>query len=207
MSSVKIKICGITNMSDAAACAEAGADYLGFVFYAGSPRYIPPARASRIVAALPPGVTPVGVFVNESAAGIARAAGESGVRIAQLSGDEPPEVVRDVGLPVIKVIRPGSTVPPAAETLRMFACMVDGSGAGEYGGSGASPDLGFAEKLAATQRLFLAGGLRHDNVGGRIARVRPFAVDVCSGTELRPGIKDRDLVFRFCAGTRIPINS
>ncbi|HLF14156.1 MAG TPA: phosphoribosylanthranilate isomerase [Bacteroidota bacterium] len=204
MYSVKIKICGITNHDDALACAEAGADYLGFIFYAGSRRYVAPLRAARIIASLPQGVIPVGVFVDESPGAIERAIGDSGVRMVQLSGNESPETYRQIPLPMIKVIRASAGTEPSPWSDRdgLFARMVDGSGPGVFGGSGMAPDLSLACKLAGSGRLFLAGGLHPGNVAAQIARIRPFAVDVTSGTEMRPGVKDHSLVSLFCTNVR-----
>ncbi len=200
MNSIKIKICGITSVGDALACAAAGADYLGFIFAPMSPRFITPAAAGTIVAALPREVVPVGVFVNPSPADVLAAAGASGIRVAQLSGDESPDLCRLITLPVIKVFRsPDATAPsPAPEAYDIFAAMVDGGGPGVYGGSGVTPDLEFARTLSRNRKLFLAGGLTPDNVAAMAGQVRPYAVDVNSGTESSPGIKDRALVERFC---------
>ncbi len=204
MDSVKIKICGITNSDDALACAEAGADYLGFIFYEGSPRAITPRRAAGIIAALPGSAIPVGVFVNEDPGVMEKAIADSGVRMVQLCGEEPPEAVRRIQLPVIKVFRaPAGSAPyHHPDDYRLFACMVDGATPGAYGGSGAEPDLALARRLAAGRRLFLAGGLHHENVAGMIGAVRPYAVDVNSGTERRPGVKDHRLVRLFCENVR-----
>jgi phosphoribosylanthranilate isomerase len=203
MISVKVKICGITNRDDALACADAGADYLGFIFHPGSPRYITPDAASSIIAELPPHVTPVGVFVNAPPGAVGLAARASGIRIAQMSGDEGPDECRRTGLPVIKVFRPGSPAPGPSSYL-LFASMVDGMAPGSYGGTGAEADLGFAGRLAATGRLFLAGGLHHGNVARLIGAVRPFAVDSCSGTEASPGVKHPALVRKFCFNAKHP---
>jgi phosphoribosylanthranilate isomerase len=201
MSCVKIKICGITDAGDALACAEAGAEYVGFIFYAPSPRYISPAAAGRIVEALPAGVTPVGVFVNETPASITAAVAESRIRLVQMSGDESPMDCEHSPLPVIKVFRAGAASgrSPDPSAYSVFARMADGGAPGEYGGTGKEPDSAFVRSLSALGRLFLAGGLHERNVAARIAGVRPFAVDVSSGVEMRPGVKDHALVRSFCS--------
>jgi phosphoribosylanthranilate isomerase len=201
MNFVKVKICGITTLADALACAEAGAEYVGFIFYPPSPRYITPAAAGRIVESLPAGVTPVGVFVNENPAAISSAVAESGVRLVQMSGNESPMDCEHSPLPVIKVFRRGGTaeVPSDPGGYSVFARMVDGGGPGEYGGTGKEPDAAFARSLASFGRLFLAGGLHDRNVAARIAGIRPYAVDVSSGVETRPGVKDPDRVRSFCS--------
>jgi len=201
MSSVKVKICGITDERDALACAEAGAEYVGFIFYPRSPRYITPARAATIVAALPPGVTPVGVFVNETTATMTAAVSESGVRLVQMSGDETPGDCERSPLPVIKALRPSPAGSPVHDPFHyyVFARMADGGGPGEYGGTGKEADHAFARSLSAKGRLFLAGGLNPGNVAARIAEIKPYAVDVGSGVEIRPGVKDHALVRTFCS--------
>lgn len=204
MNSVRIKICGITNLDDARVCAGAGADYLGFIFAPMSPRFITPEQAGTIISSLPGDIVPVGVFVNPSAPEVARAATASGIRLVQLSGDEPPELCRLITLPVIKVFRPpAKEVPsPSPDAYDVFAAMVDGGGPGVYGGSGTPADLEFAATLSRSRKLFLAGGLTPANVVVTARRVRPYAVDVGSGTESRPGIKDPVLVRNFCANLR-----
>lgn len=201
MNSAKVKICGITSLVDALACAGAGADYLGFVFHRTSPRYVEPARAGEIIAALPAGVTPVGVFVNERPGLLDAAVRESGIRVVQLSGEESPEECRRSPLPVIKVFRSRAADEPGPDPAeyRVFARMADGARPGEYGGTGVATDPVLARALAAWGPLFLAGGLRPDNVAARVSEVRPFAVDVSSGVERRPGVKDHELVRSFCA--------
>lgn len=204
MNSVRIKICGITNLDDARLCAGAGADYLGFIFAPMSTRFITPEQAGAIIRSLPGDVIPVGVFVNPSAAAVAGAATASGIRIVQLSGDEPPGLCRLITLPVIKVFRPSAEeVPsPSPDAYDVFAAMVDGGGPGVYGGSGTPADLQFATTLARSRKLFLAGGLTPSNVVEMAGRVRPYAVDIGSGTEVRPGIKDPVLVRNFCGNIR-----
>ncbi len=207
MNSVRIKICGITNADDAMACAGAGADYLGFIFHPGSPRAISPEDAASIILGLPARVTPVGVFVNEDPAVVASTIAISGVRIIQLSGDELPEAALRVTVPVIKVFRAGAGTDsrPGPDDYRLYACMVDGGVPGVYGGSGMPADLSLARSVGEGRRLFLAGGLHHGNVAALIASVRPYAVDVNSGTERRPGVKDHRLVRLFCENVQSAI--
>jgi len=200
LSSVRIKICGITTADDALLCHRAGASYLGFIFYIKSPRAIPPESAGEIIRSLPEDVTPVGVFVNPTRAEVERSALQSGIRVVQLSGDETPEFCAEVPLPVIKVVRKGTPLKdqPGPGDFDVFATMVDGSSAGRYGGTGVLADPDFAAATAASSRCFLAGGLTGDNVLGVLSRVSPFAVDVSSGVEIRPGVKDPVRVRHFC---------
>jgi len=199
---VKVKICGITSLGDALLAAAAGADFLGFNFYPPSPRYVEPELARRILSELSSAfqITPVGVFVNESAETIRRVAAESGVRMLQLHGDEPPEFCRLLQQPVIKALRvAGPEDADKAAGYSVHALLVDSQTPG-YGGSGVAPDWRLAERIARRhERVILAGGLTPDNVAEAIAAVRPWGVDVATGVERAPGVKDPELVRRFLA--------
>ena len=188
---MKVKICGMTNASDALFCAGQGADELGFIFYDRSPRYIAPEAAAEIIAGLPPYVTPVGVFVNETRGRIEQAIALSGIRSLQLSGDESAADCAGFGLPVIKAFR----FKDPSETLRareyaIAAAMLDGQRDGLFGGSGVMADTTVALALKTFHPLYLAGGLTPDTVVRAARSVLPFAVDVNSGVELSPGVKD-----------------
>jgi phosphoribosylanthranilate isomerase len=203
---VKVKVCGITNLGDALAAVGAGADALGFNFYARSPRYVAPVEARRIVAELPSSVLCVGVFVNEdSAATVERMAGESGVAAVQLHGDEPPEYCAAFGgREVIKALRVGKDFAPGqAAAYPVGSILLDAYNARARGGTGETFDWTLARQTReVVARLYLAGGLTPENVAGAIAAVRPYAVDVCSGVELAPGRKDATRVRAFVAAVR-----
>ena len=201
---VKVKICGITRLDDALASAAAGADYLGFVFHEASPRYIPPARAAGIVRALPGRVVPVGVFVDADADTVRATVEASGVRMLQFSGSESPVRCRTAALPVIKAFRlvAGRTAPSDPASYQVYARLADGGGPGSFGGTGMPPDEGMARQLASLGRFILAGGLRPATVAALIRTFRPFAVDVSTGVELSPGVKDPVLVRSFCDAAR-----
>jgi len=197
----RVKICGITNLDDALAALEAGADLLGFNFYTRSPRYVSPAEARRVIESLPGGVECVGVFVNESTPEeVVRVARASGVGAVQLHGDESPDYCRALeGLTTIKALRvgPGFAVETTAgyptDTVLVNAYVV-----GEWGGTGHTFDWTLARRTReAVPKLFLAGGLRPENVAEAVAAVRPYAVDVCSGIETSPGRKSLPLMRRF----------
>jgi len=194
MARVKVKICGITNWTDAQRAVADGADILGFNFYAGSPRYIRPARAKRIVRRLPKGISAVGVFVNESEPKMLEIARAVGLDAVQLHGDEPPAVVTRLkrSLPVIKAIRVKKS--PAARELGRFegatALLLDGFDRRARGGTGKTFDWSIARRAKRYGRIFLAGGLTPKNVGEAIRAAQPYAVDVCSGVEAKPGKKD-----------------
>lgn len=203
---VKVKVCGITNTEDARAAIEAGADALGFNFYARSPRYIAPEEARLIVAELPASVLSVGVFVNEdSAASVARIAERSGVSAVQLHGDEPPEYCAALeGREVIKALRAGEDfAPEEAARYPAQSILLDAYNAHARGGTGETFDWTLARRTRElVAQLYLAGGLSPENVAGAIAFVEPYAVDVCSGVERAPGRKDAARVRAFVAAVR-----
>ena len=203
---VKVKVCGITSQADALEAVEAGADALGFNFYAGSPRYIAPEEARRIIARLPPSVLCVGVFVNEdNAAAVARTAEQSGVSAVQLHGDESPEYCAELGgHEVIKALRVGKDfAPEEAARYPARSVLLDAYNARARGGTGETFDWTLARLTReVVAQLYLAGGLTPENVGEAIAVVAPYAVDVCSGVELAPGRKDAARVRAFVAAVR-----
>ena len=195
---VRVKICGITNGDDARHAADCGADALGFVFYAGSPRCVTPEQVREIVAGLPPFVTRVGLFVNEDRERIRAIASTCGLDVVQLHGDEPPSACVLPPLRVIKGVRPrteGDLLPLAAYPVA--ALLVDAAVPGQFGGTGQCADWDLAARLAARQRVILAGGLTPANVAAAVREVKPYAVDVASGVELAPGRKDPDQVAQF----------
>jgi phosphoribosylanthranilate isomerase len=197
----RVKVCGITNLEDALAALDAGADMLGFNFYARSPRYISAVEVGKIVELLPEGVSCVGVFVNESApAEVERIARAAGLGAVQLHGDETPEFCEELrDLTTIKALRVGADFNvETAAAYHTDAVLLDAYVAGARGGTGHTFDWTLAtltrERVA---KLFLAGGLSPDNVAAAVAAVRPYAVDVCSGVETAPGRKSPQLMRRF----------
>jgi phosphoribosylanthranilate isomerase len=202
----RVKVCGITNLEDALAALEAGADMLGFNFYARSPRHVTPEAARLIIEKLPAGVSCVGVFVNESAsASVERAARVSGLGAVQLHGDETPEFCRSLrGLTTIKALRvgPGYRAESAAR-FETDAVLLDAYSADAWGGTGHTFDWSLAARTReAVPQLLLAGGLKPDNVAAAVEAVRPYAVDVCSGVETSPGRKSAELMRRFVERVR-----
>lgn len=194
---VKVKICGITNWPDARRAIAAGADFLGFNFYEGSPRYVAPAKARRIVRRLPKSVTSVGVFVNESEQRMLEIAELVGLDRVQLHGEESALTVRRVerSLPVIKALRVRKALRASqlARFAHASAVLLDGFDAAHWGGSGRTFDWRVARPAArkgARVKLFLAGGITPENVAQAIRTAKPYAVDVCSGVEAKPGKKD-----------------
>jgi phosphoribosylanthranilate isomerase len=201
-----VKVCGITNLEDALAAIEAGADMLGFNFYARSPRHVAPADARRVVERMPEGVACVGVFVNDpSPEAVLEMASESGVSAVQLHGDETPEFCRALeGFTTIKALRVGKDYE--VETAAAFdtdAVLLDAYAPDAFGGTGHTFDWTRARATReAVPRLFLAGGLKPSNVAAAIESVGPYAVDVCSGVETSPGRKSLLLMREFVAAVR-----
>jgi phosphoribosylanthranilate isomerase len=199
---VRVKICGITRIEDARAAIAAGADALGFVFARESPRFLAPDRAGRIIAELPPFVARVGVFVNSDEATVRRAIQESGVDTLQFHGDETPEFCRRfVPQAVYRAFRVRG--PETLERLAAFptsAWLLDSYVPGQAGGTGATFNWELAARAVALGRpVILAGGLTPDNVAAAIRQVQPWGVDVSSGVESGPGIKDGSKVRAFAA--------
>jgi phosphoribosylanthranilate isomerase len=201
----RIKICGIRDEEALFAAADAGTDAVGFVFAPKSVRYIEPEEAWELVGMLPPFVASVGLFVNADLDTFTEIEESCPTSLTQLHGDEPEDLVRQCGPGVIKAVR----FDPAtiARELQRWdhideidAILVDGSA----GGQGTSFDWGALAKVKdnTSKPIILAGGLTPDNVGGAIRTVRPFAVDVSSGVETAPGVKDRALIERFCEAVR-----
>ncbi len=191
---VRVKICGITNVEDALLACELGADAIGLNFYSKSPRCISPFTASKIIRNLPPFVSAVGVFVNWQAAAVSTLAKALGLAAAQLHGDEPPQLVTEIAkkVSVIKALHlgKGSVLPPFAKYRGATSFLLDAPHSGQYGGTGHTTDWSLAHTAAKSHRILLAGGLTPENVAEAILAVRPYAVDVTSGIESKPGRKD-----------------
>jgi phosphoribosylanthranilate isomerase len=195
--SVKVKVCGVTVVEDALAAVELGAAAVGFNFVPVSPRFVPPATARRIAAALPPDICRVGVFVNESRARVMAIAEEVGLTALQFHGDEPPEACERWPWKTIKAIRVRDhAAVEAARAYQVDFILTDAYVEGTFGGSGMRVPFDLLDGFEP-QKLIVAGGLTPDNVGEIVQRLRPFAVDVASGVECAPGRKDRDLMRRF----------
>ena len=202
--SVRIKICGITRMEDALAASELGADALGFVFHPPSPRYIEPERAANIIAGLPSFITVVGVFADLPREEVRKIAAVAGLDRVQLSGEETPEYCRALGLRWIKAFRLAGREDleriPAYGRGREF--LLDSHVKGVPGGTGKKFDWQWAAEARRYGRVILAGGLDPDNVAQAIRTAAPFGVDVSSGVESAPGIKDRGLLAAFIRAAR-----
>jgi phosphoribosylanthranilate isomerase len=182
-----VKICGITRLEDAEAAVAAGASAIGFIFWPNSPRFVDPHRARKIAAALPPLVAAVGVFVNQPIEYVNGVATLVRLAAVQLHGDEPPEFAALVAAPVIKAVSMGADPGIWRSRVRLLLDVHDPVA---RGGTGRTIDWAAAAELAARREILLAGGLTPDNVADAVARVRPFGIDVSSGVERAPGIKD-----------------
>jgi phosphoribosylanthranilate isomerase len=211
MTPVQIKICGITNVKDARACAELGANMIGFNFYSQSPRYIEPKVARRIIEAIPPGVCAVGVFVDASAEEIRNIGDAAGVRCVQLHGRTSPDTCSKLARE-FRVIRAFSTDPQfRPKEVSLFGdcdVLVDAHHHSLRGGTGLTCDWRAARTTRSFARfLILSGGLTEQNVDQAIATVLPHAVDVCSGVESAPGVKDHRALRNFIRAVRMADSS
>ena len=203
---ILVKICGITNLADAKAATEAGANAVGFNFYEKSLRRISTADAAQIRAKLPQGIQAVGVFVNAKPADINSLRAFVRFDTAQLHGDETPGVVSQIAksLSVIKAFRVGPNFSASLldQYADVFAFLLDAARAGQFGGTGQTTDWNFAGRVSLSRRIFLSGGLTVENVGEAIRLVHPYAVDVASGLETKPGKKDHGKMREFIQEVR-----
>ncbi|MGH7391346.1 MAG: phosphoribosylanthranilate isomerase [Candidatus Rokuibacteriota bacterium] len=217
---IRVKVCGITNAEDAVMAVEAGADALGFIFVENTPRFVTPEQVAPIVRRLPPFVTPVGVFWDHPSGHVKAVAEACGLRALQFHGDETPEDLVGYDLPVIKTVKlpPASTIEGLreyrvgdwAQVLRyspVSAAVLLDTAARWSDGEAREPiewqtvrwlQSGIGRRF----RLILSGGLTADNVARAVIVAQPYAVDVNSGVETRPGKKDKDKVCRFVAEAR-----
>ena len=198
----RVKICGITRPEDGVAAAQLGADAIGLVFYPPSPRFVDVETARRIVAALPPFVTVVGLFMNAEPVAVQRVIDRVPLHLLQFHGDEDPDYCASFGLPYLKAVPMGAHAD-VLDYERRFATtaglLLDSHGGDQMGGSGQGFDW---TRIPAERRkpLILAGGLHPDSVAEAIRQVRPYAVDVSSGVESAKGIKDAELMRAFLRG-------
>jgi len=219
---IRVKICGITSIVDALGAVDAGADALGFIFVEKTPRYVEPAAAAAIIAQLPPFVTTVGVFWDHAPGHVKAVAEEARLGALQFHGDEKPEDLAGYDLPVIKTIKlpPASTIEglPEYRVTEGFqvlsyrkvaaAVLLDTAVRWSLGEAREPLEWRQAARIVATHgdrprpKVILSGGLTPENVGQAVAMVKPYAVDVNSGVEARPGAKDHDKVRRFVVAAK-----
>jgi phosphoribosylanthranilate isomerase len=193
--SVRVKICGLTRRSDAVSAISAGADMVGLVFWAGSRRAVDLAQASAIVAGLASHVWRVGVFVNSTRDEIQRIRAALDLTAIQLHGDEPPELLDGWPCPVIRAVRlrEPDDAERALSRYRPDYFLCEGASGDAYGGAGARFDWEWARAFPA-ERLIVAGGLHPGNVAAAVHALRPFGIDVATGVESAPGVKDESRV-------------
>lgn len=199
----RIKICGITNAKDALLASELGADALGFIFHPESKRFIEPEKAGEIIALLPPFITTVGVFVNKSNEYIMSAIEKSGVQLVQMHGDETPELCRELPFKAIKAIRvKDKSDLERVELYPLEAILLDKYSDKEYGGTGKSFNWDWISGLNTKKNIILSGGLTPENVGEAVRTAAPYAVDVSTGVEDSPGIKNEEKMRKFIEAVR-----
>ena len=200
----RIKICGITRLEDAHMAVELGADAIGLVFYAPSPRSIDPEQARAIIAAMPPFVTTVGLFVDPAPEQVESVLRRCSLGLLQFHGDEMPDFCRGFGLPYIKAVRVRADADLVQYLSRYRAAqgwLLDAYHDELYGGTGESFDWKLIPRDLA-RPVILSGGLAPDNVGAAVRQVRPWAVDVSSGVEAAKGVKDAAKIAAFIAGVK-----
>lgn len=200
----RIKICGLRDPAHARVAAEAGADAVGLVFYGPSPRYVEIAQAQEVVAALPPYVMAVGLFVNAPEGDVRKVLASVRLDLLQFQGDEPPEFCGRFGVPFVRAVRMAEGTD-LLEYERRFhrakALLLDAHVPGQPGGTGRTFDWsGIPRNLSIP--LILSGGLTVQNVARAVREVRPWAVDVSSGVEVGRGLKDPALIVEFIRSVR-----
>lgn len=194
-----VKVCGITRLEDAERAVDLGAWAIGFIFYPKSPRYVRPEDAREILARVPRTLATVGVFVDAPLAEVWQVSAESGVTWVQLHGSESPALCQKAGPKVIKAFRPRSEedLARAADYSGMVTYLIDAAVEGQFGGTGHLSNWELARSLKQHGPLLLSGGLNALNVAEAIRSVAPWGVDVSSGVESAPGIKDPDKLAAF----------
>jgi len=204
LTAVRVKICGITRVEDALAAAAAGADAIGLVFYAKSPRAVDIEQAREILAVLPPFVTSVGLFVDAERSELERILASVPLDLLQFHGDESVQQCEAFGRPYIKALRVKAGDDIAAQVARYPSAqgiLLDAYVEGVPGGTGEAFDWSLIPQTLS-KPLILAGGLRPDNVAEAVSRVRPYAVDVSGGVEASKGVKDVEKIGAFIRAAR-----
>ena len=188
---VKVKICGMTNLKDVKVAVDGGVDAVGFIFYKKSPRSVTMQAVREIVLELPPFVDSVGVFVNETAEQINKIADRCNLDRVQLHGNESPTFCKKIRRRVIKAIRVKDIQSlKKLSDYPVSSFLLDTFSEDQYGGTGRVFDWNLAYPAKKYGPIILAGGLTPNNVRQAIQRIQPYGVDVCSGVESQPGIKD-----------------
>jgi phosphoribosylanthranilate isomerase len=193
---VKVKVCGMTRAVDAALACELGASAVGFVFWSKSPRYVTPEQAGAITCTLPRHVSRVGVFVNPDLEEVRKTMVEAGLSAVQLHGDETVQLCDALPYPVVKAVSVDGpeSVEAALGWPDRVTVLLDVHDPVHRGGTGRVVNWDLAATVASRRRVFLAGGLTPTNVGAAVVRVCPYGVDLSSGVEAAPGVKDPELL-------------
>jgi phosphoribosylanthranilate isomerase len=200
---VKVKICGITRLKDALSAIAAGADALGFVFHSASPRHILPEQAAEIIRQLPPFIQTVGLFVDEELETVNTTADQCNLDIVQLHGIEAPSYCNSVSRRVIKAFRiKDDSSLDSIDNYRVSSFLLDAWSPIAHGGTGTTFNWEIAARAAASHTIILAGGLTPVNVADAVSTVNPYAVDVSSGVESEPGIKDGVMIRAFVSAAK-----
>ena len=199
MKNVKVKICGFTRVEDVLAAIDLGVDYLGFNFFAGSPRFLAEEKAREIFAEIPPTIPKVGVFVNEDLQRVLDLAIDLPLDFLQFHGDEAAEELNTLARPWFKALRiQGKSDLEKIPLYHSECVLLDAYDPQSYGGTGQRLDWELVKEAKSyNKKIILAGGLNPSNIAAAIEAVEPFAVDVASGVESEPGIKDVTLMERF----------
>jgi len=199
---LRVKVCGVTTIADAEACVEAGVDLIGLNFVAASPRFIDPERAAEIAEAVRGRVELVGVVADEAAPALRALCDRVGLDRLQLHGDEPPDFVEALAPVAFKAVRVGSRADVDLARRYSGLLLIDARVTGKLGGTGVCVDPALVSALASERPVLLAGGLTPENVAEMVQRIRPWGVDVASGVEANPGVKDRARVAAFVSAAR-----
>lgn len=198
---LEIKICGLTNLDDATVCLDHGVDYLGFVLYPKSPRYLPPAELLRIREKLPASTKCIGVFVNSARSEVETVAKDCALHVVQIHGDESEDDFVDFPFPVWRALLVTSDgIEPEPDKWSASRYVIDAAPRGpygQYGGAGIAADWSLARQTASRYPAMLAGGLTPDNVADAIREVKPLGIDVSSGVEQQPGKKGHQMITDF----------
>ncbi len=194
---MKIKICGITNTEDALVAESFGANAVGFIFYKKSKRYITPEQAEHIIRALSLFTTKVGVFVNETFEIINKISNQTGINVVQLHGNENPDIMKSISLPIIKAFRVDNNFDyNKLNQFQEYSILLDAYSENDYGGTGNKFNWGEIP-FEIKNKIILAGGLSSENIEFIYNNINPAAVDLSSSLELRPGRKDKKKMEKF----------
>jgi len=194
---MRIKICGITNIEDALLAESFGVDAVGFIFYNKSNRYVTPEQAENIIRTLSPLTSKIGVFVDENSENINNISRQTGINVVQLHGDENPDIIKNISLPVIKAFRVDDNFDyNKLNQYQEYSLLLDAYTENDYGGTGNKFNW---DKIPVQikNKIILAGGISSDNIEFIYKNINPAAVDLSSSLEVKPGKKDKKKMEKF----------